>query len=573
MSYSSTLPSLLINSTTKVIYQNFTSRVATSNALASLSYGTKILGGVTPHKSGTHLSLPLFPTLRLAVSALNPTATAIFAPASHCASAIESALECEIPLIVAVAEHVPTHDMLRIAAMLRTQGRSRLVGPNSPGVISPRAGCRIGFQPLGIFRPGGVGVAAKSGTLSYEAVASLTKGGLGQSVCIGVGGDVVSGTSLVDALRVFEFDEGTEGVVIIGEVGGEVEVEVAEWVTEYRRRAERPKPVAALVGGLEAPERRVMGHAGAWTGVGERSARVKRRLLRKADVVVVDHPEEFGGVMRGLLGQRRGFCVDVRERGLEGVCMLSLDEPPEDAVFVGVTIDRTARSPCIVTMCKGKVHRMPYDYRTGPTKEDMASLPEQLVPLVRQLVRLFREEAALVVGGKTKTSISHSKPTLYTSSFEIKVENRPEESGIVYIPLPSPSARIGTLVNGAGLAMNTIDALSLLGGICTNFLDTGGKANAATVKRSFELILKDDRVKVIFVNVFGGITDGGLIAEGIVQAVKEVDQGNVKVVVRIKGNEEELAKKILDEEALSNVECYDCFAVAAKRVVELAYSN
>lgn len=234
--YSDTISNLKIGSHTRVIFQGFTGRQGTVNAQQSIKWGTRIVGGVRPGKEGEHLGLPVLPTVRKAQEQLKPDATGIYVAANQAAGAIEEAIEAEIPLIVAVAEHIPLHDMLRIHAMLQTQSKSRLVGANAPGIISAIGRCRIGFQPLPCFAPGHVGIVAKSGTLSYETVASLTRAGLGQSLCIGMGGDIVPGTDFVDALRVFEDDEDTHGVVMVGEIGGTAEEEAAEWIKEYKRR-------------------------------------------------------------------------------------------------------------------------------------------------------------------------------------------------------------------------------------------------------------------------------------------------------------------------------------------------
>lgn len=241
LSYEDTIQNLKIGKHTRVIYQGFTGRVATTNAQESLAYGTNIVGGVTPGKNGEHLGLPVLPTVRAAKDQLQPDATAIFVAAQHAGKAIEEAIEAEIPLIVAVAEHIPLHDIMRITSALKTQSKSRLVGANAPGIISPIGNCRIGFQPLPTFSAGHIGIVAKSGTLSYETVASITRAGLGQSLCIGMGGDVIAGTNLVDALRVFETDPDTEGIVVVGEVGGRAEEDAAEWIKDYYSRVKNPK--------------------------------------------------------------------------------------------------------------------------------------------------------------------------------------------------------------------------------------------------------------------------------------------------------------------------------------------
>lgn len=206
--------------------------------------------------------------------------------------------------------------------MLQTQSKTRLVGANCPGIISAIGKCRIGFQPLPCFAPGNVGIIAKSGTLSYETVASTTRAGLGQSLCISMGGDVLAGTNFVDALKVFEHDPDTQGIILVGEIGGTAEMDAAEWIKDYRQRTSDPKyvytcliilkvllltmnrPIMALVGGLEAPPGRIMGHAGAWAAPGEPDAQTKYQALERAGAVMVNHPEKFGVGMRALLGNR-----------------------------------------------------------------------------------------------------------------------------------------------------------------------------------------------------------------------------------------------------------------------------
>ncbi|EKG12077.1 CoA-binding protein [Macrophomina phaseolina MS6] len=302
-SYEDTIPNLKIGRHTRVIFQGFTGRQATANAKESLAWGTNIVGGVKPGSEGEHLGLPVFPSVRAAQEKLKPDATGIYVAAHQATAAIEEAIEAEIPLIVAVAEHIPLHDILRIHSILNTQSKSRLVGANAPGIISAIGRCRIGFQPLPCFSPGHVGVVAKSGTLSYETVASLTRAGLGQSLCISMGGDPIAGTNFVDALKIFEHDPDTEGIIVVGEVGGRAEEEAAEWIKDYRKRTANPKPIASLVGGKLAPPNRVMGHAGAWPAPGENLAEAKARILGDAGAVMVDHPAKFGEVMKDLLAE------------------------------------------------------------------------------------------------------------------------------------------------------------------------------------------------------------------------------------------------------------------------------
>ena len=187
--------------------------------------------------------------------------------------------------------------------MLKSQSKSRLVGANAPGIISAIGRCRIGFQPLSTFSPGHIGIIAKSGTLSYETVGSLTRAGVGQSLCIGMGGDVIAGTNFVDALKVFETDDDTQAIILVGELGGTNEEEAADWIKDYNKRVSNPKPIAACIGGFQAKPGKITGHAGAWTGLGEGTSEVKYRALEAAGVTMVDHPAKFGGVMKDILAK------------------------------------------------------------------------------------------------------------------------------------------------------------------------------------------------------------------------------------------------------------------------------
>lgn len=231
---------------------------------------------------------------------VRPDATAVFVPAPFAAEAIIEAIEAEVPLVVSVAEHIPVHDMLRVQDILRTQSATRLVGPNCPGIIAPGQ-CRIGIMPYKQFTRGTVGIVSKSGTLSYEAVGSTTRAGLGQSLVVGMGGDMLPGTTLLDGFRFFITHGGTEGIILIGEIGGEAELRAAEAIKEYRRTTTEPKPIVALVAGKTAPAGRTMGHAGALLGPGDAPAELKARALRDAGAVVVTHPGLLGPVMSRLL--------------------------------------------------------------------------------------------------------------------------------------------------------------------------------------------------------------------------------------------------------------------------------
>ncbi|KAG5656688.1 hypothetical protein KAF25_010241 [Fusarium avenaceum] len=300
--YENTIQNLKLDAQTRVIYQGFTGKVATKNAQDTIEYGTKVVGGVSPGKGGQkHLGLPVFNTVREAMDEVNPSVSAVFVPAHSTALAIIEAIEAEIPLVVSVAEHVPVHDMLLVHEVLRTQSKTRLVGPNCPGIIAPNQ-CRVGIMPHMQFLRGCVGIVSKSGTLSYEAVGSTTRAGLGQSISVGMGGDMLPGTTLADGLRLFFGHEETKGIIVIGEIGGSAELEAAALIKEYRRTTPNPKPIVALVSGRTAPLGRVMGHAGAVYSSGDPTAEEKAKALEDAGAVLVPHPGVMGEKMKELLG-------------------------------------------------------------------------------------------------------------------------------------------------------------------------------------------------------------------------------------------------------------------------------
>ena len=234
---------------------------------------------------------------------VNPHISAVFVPAPFAGKAIIEAIEAEVPVVVSVAEHIPIHDLLRVQEVLRTQSKSRLVGPNCPGIIAPRQ-CRVGIMPYKQYERGCVGIVSKSGTLSYEAVGSTSKVGLGQSFVIAVGGDSMPGTTLADSLKVFFDHDETEGIVLIGEIGGEQELRAADLIREYRRSVKNPKPIVAMVAGQTAPSGKTMGHAGAFLTPVSASAAEKARALEDAGAVVVPHPGVMGAKMKELLGHR-----------------------------------------------------------------------------------------------------------------------------------------------------------------------------------------------------------------------------------------------------------------------------
>ncbi|KAG9255493.1 alpha subunit of gdp-forming succinate-CoA ligase [Emericellopsis atlantica] len=296
-----TIPNLRIGKGTKVIFQGFTGKAATANAKDTIAYGTNIAGGVSPGKGGqTHLDRPVFDSVREAVLAVKPDVSAVFVPAAFAAAAIIESIEAEMPLVVSVAEHIPVHDMLRVQEVLRTQTKTRLVGPNCPGIIAPEQ-CRVGIMPYKQYMRGCVGIVSKSGTLSYEAVGATTKIGLGQSLVMGMGGDMLPGTTLVDGLKTFFDHDETKGIIVIGEIGGEAELKAAALIKEYRRSTAHPKPIIAMVAGRTAPPGKTMGHAGAILQATEVSAEDKARALADAGVVVVPHPGVMGVKMEQLL--------------------------------------------------------------------------------------------------------------------------------------------------------------------------------------------------------------------------------------------------------------------------------
>ncbi|CAO2654867.1 Nn.00g116000.m01.CDS01 [Neocucurbitaria sp. VM-36] len=684
--YDNTIQNLKIGAHTRVIFQGFTGKLATANAKESMEWGTNVVGGVKPNGSGEHLGKPVLPSVRAAMEQLKPDATGIYVAAHQATAAIEEAIEAEVPLIVAVAEHIPLHDIMRIHSMLQTQSKSRLVGANAPGIISAIGRCRIGFQPLPTFSPGHIGIVAKSGTLSYETVGSLTRAGVGQSLCIGVGGDVIAGTNFVDALKVFERDEDTEAIIIVGELGGTTEEEAADWIKDYNRRVKNPKPIAAVIGGFQAAPGKVMGHAGAWTGLGEGTSESKFRALESAGVTMVDHPAKFGGVMKDILTksgrnvrkieqsatqaqQRRSYHTSRSSRrpfatpaftqplqqrrslhltadqssNLLKTYNINLTPAPQSAPsthYVGISPDRSARSPSIIAAPTAnpdhlhqRVKRFPFDYWEGPTPAVVnaaiahlqldAAPPKakaQTAELIQNIWKLYHEKEAIdahvsLAVSESEDEIQVYDPYLFFDDAAFKSNKRQadlhelrdkasisatdaeaEQAGIVYIPLASPTFSngtaqkdtqtppsstaeeprnlVGTLVNGAGLAMNTNDVLHTrlssppFFTTSANFLDTGGKATSATIKTSFKLILSDPRVSVVFVNIFGGLTLCDMIAEGIIMAFKEVGVDK-PVVVRLRGTNEELGQKVLSEAKLP-IHAFDDFEEAVKKVGELA---
>jgi len=291
--------SVLVNKHSRVLVQGFTGKEGTFHASQMIEYGTNVVGGVTPGKGGQkHLDRPIFNTVSEAVQATGANVSVIFVPPPFAADAIMEAADSGIDLVVCITEGIPVRDMITVKDFIRSKG-VRLIGPNCPGIITPPS-TKIGIMPAFIHRPGRIGIVSRSGTLSYEAVDQVTKIGMGQSTMIGVGGDPVPGTTILDAVQLFMADPDTDLVILIGEIGGNMETDAAYWIKEHGT-----KPVVSFIAGATAPKGRTMGHAGAIVGGKADTAQAKKAILAECGVHVVDSPADLGRKVLEVLGKKK----------------------------------------------------------------------------------------------------------------------------------------------------------------------------------------------------------------------------------------------------------------------------